>query len=80
VIVLTQEVSASLLILDDHKARRIAISQGLIARVTGTAGILPIAKVAAVIPQVQPVLDDLIRIGFRISKKLYQQILQQAGE
>ncbi|MBX2892866.1 MAG: DUF3368 domain-containing protein [Saprospiraceae bacterium] len=44
-------------------------------------GVLKIAKEKGLIPQLKPLLDQLIQeAGFRVSKALYQQILKQEGE
>lgn len=47
----------------------------------GLLGMLLVAKERELIDSVKPVLDKLIyEIGFRISPKLYQEILKRAKE
>lgn len=78
-IALALESRADLLLLDDRKARSVAAYLGL--PIAGLIDILDEAKRAHLIPAVKPVLDDLIaRAKFRISRKLYQRVLQNAGE
>jgi len=48
--------------------------------VTGTVGLLLVAKNRGYIAVVRPLLDELIRQGFWISPALYQTALRQAGE
>ena len=72
------EAKATLLILDDFLARRTAQALGL--PVTGTVGILVVAKERAFVGAVRPHLDKLIELGFFISKDLYRESLQSAGE
>lgn len=66
------------IILDDRKAREAAHSLGL--RVTGTVGLLVLAKRAGIIPAVGTVLDELDRSGFRVSTGLRLEALRLAGE
>lgn len=75
---LSIEAKATLLILDDFLARRTAQALGL--PVTGTVGILVVAKERAFVGAVRPHLDKLIELGFFISKDLYRESLQSAGE
>jgi hypothetical protein len=66
------------LILDDARARRLAAELGL--RVLGTAAVLLEAKRANLIPSVRPLLDTILAKGFRLSPKVYQIVLEKAGE
>jgi hypothetical protein len=78
-IALALEAKSDLLLLDDRKARSIAVYLGL--PMAGLLDILSEAKQAQLIPAIKPVLDDLIaRAKFRVSKKLYQRVLTSAGE
>jgi hypothetical protein len=62
---LALELEADALILDERHARRLALALGL--PVLGTAAVLLRAKQAGFISAVQPLLDDLLRSGFRLS-------------
>lgn len=77
-IVLAKELSAALILLDEKLARRKVRSIGL--TVTGTLGVLLMAKEAGLIPAVRPLLDGLIETPFRMSEDLYQKVLYMAGE
>jgi predicted nucleic acid-binding protein len=64
--------------LDDLRARQLAEVVGL--KVVGTLGILLRAKQAGLIPTVQPLVDDAIAQGFRLSPELHRDVLELAGE
>jgi len=67
-----------LILVDESKARKAAQRLGF--KVTGTAGILLLLKDEGKIEQVQPLLDELRILGFRLDDKVYQQVLSQADE
>ena len=77
-IVLAQELKAKYVLLDDGLARRKARLIGL--RMTGTLGIILMAKDAGLIPEVKPILDELKQTDFRMSDRVYQEVLLKAGE
>ncbi|MEM9829833.1 MAG: DUF3368 domain-containing protein [Bacteroidota bacterium] len=78
-IALALELKADALLIDEKKCRKIAQKYGIV--VTGLLGILISAKEENLIPEIKPILDKLIfEIGFRISPKLYQQILEKVDE
>jgi len=77
-ITLAVEVRASRLMLDDHRARRIATN--LQVPITGTVGIALRAKQQGFLPLVRPVFDELRTAGFWLSEGLCQRALQLAGE
>ncbi|PSB04956.1 DUF3368 domain-containing protein [Merismopedia glauca] len=79
VITLAIERSQHKVLIDEKKARQVAQELGL--QVIGTIGILLLAKNKQVIPEISPLLDAMIDIArYWVSKSLYQQVLQQAGE
>lgn len=79
VITLAIERSERKVLLDEKKARQIAKELDL--QVIGTIGILLLAKNKQVIPKISPLLDAMIDVArYWVSKSLYQQVLQQAGE
>ena len=77
-IVLAQELDARYIILDDGLARRKARLIKL--RLVGTLGVLLMAKEVGLIPAVKPILDELRQTEFRVSDRVYQNVLSKAGE
>lgn len=78
VLALAEERNARLVVLDDRKARRYAERLGL--PLTGTAGILLLAKESALIESVAVWTSKLQEAGLYLSPELVQRILQLAGE
>ena len=72
------ETPDHLLVLDDRAARRYALAVGL--EVTGTMGILLLAKERGFLDFVRPALDRLQGLRFRFSAATYRQVLDLAGE
>lgn len=77
-LVLSKELKADLLILDDGRARTAAISAGF--QIMGLAGLLLLAKQRNLIQTVKPLFEELIQKNFRLSEKIIQTILEKAGE
>jgi hypothetical protein len=78
-IVLALERRADLLLIDERRGRKVAGRFGI--KVLGILGILIEAKKKGLIPEVGPLLEDLLtKAGFRISKELHQRALEEAGE
>jgi predicted nucleic acid-binding protein len=65
-------------LIDDALARRRAERIGL--RLTGMLGVLFLAKKAGLIPSVKPTLDELRSTDYRMSERVYQDVLSRAGE
>lgn len=73
------ERQASLVLLDETEARRVAGTFGIPK--TGVIGILIRAKAEGKIPSLGPELDKLrIRAGFWIARELYRKVLDSVGE
>jgi len=77
-ICLSKEIDADILILDDLNARRVA--EKLEINITGTLGILLLAKEKKLIKSIKPLMEELMKGGFRISDELYENMLDLAGE
>jgi len=77
-IALALEISDSLLILDDIKARKVATQLGL--SITGTLGIIIKAKLEGIIPSVIPILNKIKQTDFRLSNEVESQVLKAAME
>jgi predicted nucleic acid-binding protein len=75
---LAAEFEDVLLLLDDLKARKLAIK--LMFKTTGTLGIIHKAKQLSIIPKVKPIIDKLLLTNFRISKDIVNEILRLNGE
>ena len=78
VLALGMQVPGAVVILDERLGRLHA--EALKLTFTGTLGILLRGKVERRIPQLEPLLADLDRLGFRLSAKTHAAVLRQAGE
>ena len=78
VIALGLEAKDSLLVIDDRIARRHAVAVGL--RITGTLGVLLLAKERGHLGAVRPALDRLEAMRFRLSMETRRAVLDEAGE
>lgn len=74
-IALALEAKADLVLLDDNKARATAEFMGL--NITGTIGMLSKAQKKGLISDLRPLLDELRARGFRLSDKVYAEILKR---
>ena len=80
-IALGLEISKSIVVIDDLKARKVAKSLNL--HITGSLGILVKAKQKEYIEYIDrlaPVLDEIQQTDFRISDKILKRILSLVGE
>lgn len=74
-IILALERNVKILLVDDLKARNFAVAAGL--HVIGTAGILLQAYFEGKTIDVPTLLDQMRQDGFRLSEKVYQDILSR---
>jgi predicted nucleic acid-binding protein len=77
-IALALELQDSTIILDDFKARKVALRLGI--NYTGTLGVVIKAKLKGIIPSIKPILEKIKATNFRISVELELQALKEAGE
>ena len=77
-IALSLDVDNSILIIDDLKGRKIANKLNL--KYSGTFGLILRATQEGIIKHVKPILDKIKNTNFRFSEKLFEFILEQAGE
>ena len=78
VIVSAKELGIGHVIIDDLSARNMA--NAMCIKTLGIMGILLIAKERGYIEELKIEVDKLIDCGYRISLKLYHEILKKAGE
>jgi len=75
---LAQETGCSVVFIDELRGRKAATAAGLLPM--GIVGFLIAAKQNGLIQEVRPLLETLLRHGFRLSTKVIDTALQQAGE
>jgi len=63
----------TLLLLDDLKARKLAVRLNL--KITGTLGIIHKAKQMGIIGKIKPIINLLLETDFRISNKIVEELL-----
>jgi len=78
VLVLAEEQNASLVLIDERKARRYA--ERLKLPLSGTLGVLLLAKEEGVIPAISPLLKALQEAGLYLHDDLVKHVLKMAGE
>jgi len=78
VLALGMQIPGSVVILDERLGRSYALALKL--SFTGTLGILLRAKVEGRIPRIEPVVEHLNRLGFRLAAETHAAVLRKAGE
>lgn len=77
-IALAAEFEDVTLVLDDLKARKLALKLKL--KTTGALGVIHKAKQMSIIPKVKPLIDKLLMTNFRISNNIVDEILKLNNE
>lgn len=78
-IVLTLQLHADLLLMDERKGRRAASALGI--KITGLLGIFLRAKEKGLIVSVKEVIDELVsQTNFRLSAQVQEEALRLSGE
>lgn len=77
-VVLAKEKGANLILLDEEKARKMAVLAGF--KVMGVLGVLLLAKKLGIITAVKPYIQKLQQKKFRIGDKVVVRALREAGE
>lgn len=77
-IALASEFEDVLLLLDDLKARKLAIK--LKFKITGALGILHKAKQMSIIKSVKPLIDKMLLTDFRVADNIIEEILKMNDE
>ena len=75
---LYKKIHADFLLVDDKKARQIALYNNI--KVVGSLGVLLLAKRKGIIEKIRPFLDILHASSIHLSSELYQHVLKLAGE
>ncbi|MEQ9300556.1 MAG: DUF3368 domain-containing protein [Cyclobacteriaceae bacterium] len=78
VILLAEELKCDLIVMDELMGRTQARKLGI--PLTGTIGVLLRAKSLNLIPEIKPLLTELVDKGRWINKKLMDKALELAGE
>ena len=78
VMILSKEIAADVVIIDDANAKKHAKYLGL--PVTGTLGMLIKAKKENCVNELKPILHQMIEKGIYVSQNLVELCLEQAGE
>jgi hypothetical protein len=78
VIILSKELKADLVIIDELSARKVAMMMDL--PLIGTVGLLIAAKENKLIEKVKPLLDEMIVSGIRYGEEFYRKVLAEIGE
>jgi predicted nucleic acid-binding protein len=68
----------SILMLDELKGRKVAEKLNL--RYSGTFGLILRAKQIGLIETVKPILEKIKSTNFRFNDKLFEKVMEQAGE
>jgi predicted nucleic acid-binding protein len=77
-IALSLEMEGSILMLDELKGRKVADKLNL--RYSGTFGLILRAKQIGILERVKPILEKIKLTNFRFNDKLFEKVLEQAGE
>ncbi len=77
-IALAKEMEAPVLLLDDLKARKLALKLNL--KITGTLGVITKAKQIGVLKNVKPLIEKLQTTNFRISENIIVELLKRNDE
>ncbi|HET8886984.1 MAG TPA: DUF3368 domain-containing protein [Salinimicrobium sp.] len=75
---LATEFDNVLLLLDDLKARKLAVR--LKFKITGTLGVIHKAKQLSIINKIKPLIDKLLMTDFRIADNIIEEILKLNNE
>ena len=78
VLVLADQLKADWVVIDEQKGRAAARAAGL--QLTGTVGVVLLAKRLGYVDKVKPIFDELAEVHFRLSDKVYRESLRKAGE
>lgn len=75
---LAEQVNCQFLLIDDWQGRTVAKQRGL--PVVGVAGVLLAAKQRGLLAEINPILAELVTIGYRLSPQLVAEVTRLAAE
>jgi len=78
VLALYYEIENAVVVIDEEKARKLALRKEI--PFIGTLGLLILAKKRGLVSEIRPLMDLLIKNGIHISERLYKRIISLAGE
>jgi hypothetical protein len=78
VLVLSKELNADLVLLDEEKARKVVVIAGF--EVIGLMGILLTAKRCGFLKAIKPLIEELKKKKFRVAEDIIAEILKSAEE
>ncbi|MEK6581697.1 MAG: DUF3368 domain-containing protein [Nitrospirota bacterium] len=78
VLVLSKELNADLVLVDEEKARKVVVIAGF--EVMGLMGVLLMAKRYGLLRSIKPLIEELKKKKFRVSEDIIAEILKSAGE
>jgi len=78
VLSLAKESKADLILLDEEKARKVAVIAGF--DVMGLLGLCILAKNMGLLDRIGPLIEHLKKKNFRISDRIVSAVLKKAGE
>lgn len=78
-VILSRELGANLLIVDDSAGRDLAMSYQI--KITGTLGVLSVAKQTGLITKIRPLIRELLlNHNYRISASVLLSVLRKSNE
>lgn len=78
VLVLSKELNADLVLLDEEKARKVVVIAGF--EVMGLMGVLLTAKRCGFLKAIKPLIEELKKKKFRVAEDIIAEILKSAEE
>lgn len=75
---LYKKLRADRLLVDDHRARKVARLNGI--EIVGSIGVLLLARERALIPSIRPRLEEIRAAGIHLGSEVFSEALRLAGE
>lgn len=75
---LYKKLGADRLLVDDHRARKVARLNGI--EIVGSVGVLLLARERGLIPSIRPRLEEIRSAGIHLGSEIFAEALRLAGE